>query len=40
MGNDIRKNMGETIWLIFTIGGLPNEVLHAFSAAPIFQYLT
>jgi len=22
------------------LGGLPNEVLHAFSAAPIYQYLT
>jgi len=28
------------VYSFLYIGGLPNEVLHAFSAAPTYQYLT
>ena len=48
MGHDPIKMLGQTVWIVrgnrwyhyIYLGGLPNEVLHAFSAAPIFQYLT
>ena len=48
MGNAFRKMLGQIIWFLLSyrwylelyLGGLPKDVLHAFSAAPIYQHLT
>ena len=48
MGHDPGEVLGQALRLLrkhrkypfADPGGLPNEVLHAFSAAPIYQYLT
>ena len=48
MGHDTREMLGQTLWILLShrwycipySGGLPKDVLHAFSAAPIYQYLT
>lgn len=48
MGDDSLKMLGEASWILLSYrryyfnysGGLPNEVLHAFSAAPTVQFLT
>lgn len=46
MGDDSLKMLGEASWILLSYrryyfnysGGLPNEVLHAFSAAPTVQF--
>ncbi len=46
MGDDFIEMLGQTIWILWRyrwyllcyLGGLPNEVLHAFSAAPTYNY--